>query len=282
MHYVKEHKRKSGTPTMGGIAFVFASVATTICFVGKINKTLIICFSIGLAYMSVGVLDDFLKMKHKQNLGLKAWQKFFFQACIALFSGIYCLRAGLTDLHIPFLNETLRLGFWVLPLSVFVFIGAVNAVNLTDGLDGLAAGVSVPCFLTLSVLMAIQNANEGLTVLGFNIVGSLLAYLLFNVFPARIFMGDTGSLALGGFAASICVFSGNALYLSIVGACFIFSVISVIIQVIYYKATKGKRVFMMAPIHHHFQMKGYSETQIAYAYSTITLFLGVLIIITVL
>ena len=279
--YVKEHKGKSGTPTMGGIAFVFASVITTVCFVDKINKTLVICLAIGLAYMSVGVLDDFLKKKHKQNLGLRAWQKLLFQTCIAVFSGIYCVRAGLTDMYIPFLNKSLRLGFLVLPLSVFVFIGAVNAVNLTDGLDGLAAGVSVPCFVTLGVLMSLQNANEGLSVLVFCIAGSLLGYLLFNVFPARVFMGDTGSLALGGFIASICVFSGNALYLAVVGACFVISVISVIIQVIYYKVTKGKRVFLMAPIHHHFQMKGYSETQIAYAYFTITLLLGVLTIISV-
>jgi phospho-N-acetylmuramoyl-pentapeptide-transferase len=159
------------------------------------------------------------------------------------------------------------------------FVATVNAVNLTDGLDGLAAGSCVPFFLCIGCLILLQQGETAFAVLSFSLVGSLLGYLCFNVSPASVFMGDTGSLALGGFAAAIGVFSGNALYLLVIGAVFVLSVISVIMQVIYYKVTGGKRIFLMSPIHHHFQKKGFSESKIAYAYSMVTLLLGVLCII---
>ena len=172
------------------------------------------------------------------------------------------------------------MGLGIVPLAVFVFIATVNAVNLTDGLDGLAAGVSVPFFASFGLLIVLQGNITGLPTLCFSLVGALLAYLLFNVPPASIFMGDTGSLSLGGFAAAVALFSGNAFYLPVIGGCFVFSVISVILQVIYYKATGGKRIFLMAPAHHHFQEKGYSESRISYAYSMITVLLGMVCIIS--
>lgn len=272
--YVKEHKNKGGTPTMGGLAFITAAVLAASVFVRKIDRTFIITLAIGLSYMAVGLLDDFLKRKHKENLGLKAWQKFAFQTAIAVMAGFYCIRAGLTRLHVPFLGVSIELGVWTLPLAVFVFLATVNAVNLTDGLDGLASGVSIPFFGALGIIVSMQAGNVALPTLCFTLVGALLAYLLFNAPPASVFMGDTGSLALGGFAACIGVFTGNALYIAIVGLPFVFSVISVIIQVIYYKATGGKRVFLMAPVHHHFQEKGYSESKISYAYFVMSLILG--------
>ncbi|MBQ8395190.1 MAG: phospho-N-acetylmuramoyl-pentapeptide-transferase [Clostridia bacterium] len=274
LSYVKEHTSKSGTPTMGGLAFVFATVLTTVIFAPKMGRTTLICLVIGLSYMAVGLLDDGLKKKRKENLGLRAWQKFVFQALIAVFSGIYCVRAGLTSLNIPFFNLKIDIGGWIIPLAVFVFLATVNAVNLTDGLDGLAAGTSIPFFLTLSLLIVLQNGDSSVIILGIAVSGALFAYLLFNVSPASVFMGDTGSLALGGFAASIAIFSGNALYVAVVGGCFVLSVISVLLQVIYYKATGGKRIFLMAPIHHHFQKKGYSESKIAFAYTVATTILG--------
>lgn len=280
--YVKEHKNKGGTPTMGGLAFITAAVVAAILFVRKADRTFVITLAIGLAYMAVGLLDDFLKRKHKENLGLKAWQKFAFQTAIAIAAGGYCIRAGLTRLYIPFLGVTFELGWWILPLAVFVFLATVNAVNLTDGLDGLASGVSVPFFLSLGVIVSLQAGNSAVSTLCFALVGALLAYLLFNVSPASVFMGDTGSLALGGFAACIGVFTGNALYIAIVGLPFVFSVISVIIQVIYYKVTGGKRVFLMSPVHHHFQEKGYSESKISYAYFVISLIAGAACIATLL
>ncbi len=281
LSYVKEHKKKGGTPTMGGIAFLSAALLTTVLFAPKRDKTLLVCLAIGVAYMAVGLLDDFFKLKRKENLGLKARQKLLFQTLIALFAGTYCARAGLTRLYFPFFGGFIELGWWILPLSVFVFLATVNAVNLTDGLDGLAAGVSVPFFATVGLLIVMQKGNDSLATLSFSLVGALGAYLLFNTPPASVFMGDTGSLSLGGFASIIAICSGNTLYIAVVGGCFVFSVISVLIQVIYYKATGGKRVFLMAPAHHHFQEKGFAESKISYAYFLITLLLGLLCIATV-
>lgn len=272
--YVKEHTGKSGTPTMGGIAFITAGCLTAVLFLQQVDRTTILCLAVGLAYMSVGVLDDFLKCKRKENLGLKAWQKLLLQVALAVCCGVYCLRAGLTELHIPFFGKSYALGAWMFPLAVFVFIATVNAVNLTDGLDGLAAGTSVPFFLAMGIIILLQNGSGSIALLAFCLTGALLGYLLFNVSPASVFMGDTGSLALGGFAAAIATFTGNALYLLVIGGCFVFSVISVLLQVIYYKATGGKRIFLMAPVHHHFQEKGHSETRISYAYFLVTLVLG--------
>ena len=279
--YVKEHKTKSGTPTMGGIAFILASVFAVTLFLHKADKTALITLAIGLSYMIVGLIDDFLKRKHKENLGLRAWQKFVFQTCIAILAGIYCYRAGFTKLYLPFFKGKWEIGWGIIPLASFVFLGTVNAVNLTDGLDGLAGGASIPFFACLGILILLQNGSSALATVCFALVGAVLAYLLFNVTPARVFMGDTGSLALGGFAACIGVFSGNTLYVAVMGAMFVFSVISVVLQVIYYKATGGKRIFLMAPAHHHFQKKGYSETQISYAYFVITLLLGVICLLFV-
>ena len=282
LSYVKEHKKKSGTPTMGGLAFVFAALLSTALFMEKANQPLIVTLAIGLSYMAVGLMDDFLKKKHKENLGLKAGQKFFFQACIAVLAGIFCLRSEFTFLYIPFTKLKWELGLWMFPLVVFVFLATVNAVNLTDGLDGLASSVSIPFFLTLGVLIFLQGDAYGISSLCFALVGALLAYLLFNVSPACVFMGDTGSLALGGFASCVAVFTGNALYILVVGIAFVLSVISVLLQVIYYKATGGKRIFLMAPIHHHFQEKGYSESKISYAYFLVTFLLGAVCVLTAL
>ncbi len=279
LSYVEEHKKKGGTPTMGGIAFLSAAFLATLIFSRKADKTLLVSLVVGLSYMIVGLMDDFLKIVCKQNLGLRAWQKLAFQTCIAIFSGIYAWRIGIAELHLPFFQKMISIGWGILPLSLFVFLATVNAVNLTDGLDGLAAGASTPFFACLGVLILLQDGNTGLSLLCFCLVGGLLGYLFFNVSPASVFMGDTGSLALGGFASAIAVFTGNTLYIAVIGGCFVFSVISVVLQVIYYKATKGKRIFLMAPVHHHFQKRGYSESKIAYAYFAITLFLGILCIV---
>ncbi len=282
LSYVKEHKGKSGTPTMGGIAFVLAAFLTAIIFQKTADRAFILTLVIGLAYMIVGLLDDGLKCLHKENLGLKAWQKFVFQGIIAIAAGIYCFRAALTQINIPFFNASIELGWWIIPWTVFTFLATVNAVNLTDGLDGLAAGNSLPFFIAFGVIIHLQQGNDSLVLLSFCLSGAVGAYLLFNTHPATIFMGDTGSLALGGFASCIACFTGNALYIVVVGVCFVASVVSVIVQVVYYKVTKGKRVFLMAPIHHHFQQKGYSETKIAYAYSIFTGLMGLLCIIALL
>ena len=235
LKYVKEHKKKEGTPTMGGLAFIFAAVLTTLLLSKRIDRTTLVCLTIGVSYMLVGLLDDLLKKKHKENLGLKAWQKFTFQTLVAVFAGIFCFRAGLTTLNIPFVKWSIDVGMWIIPISIFVFLATVNGVNLTDGLDGLAANSCLPFFATLGVLCSFGQLL-GQAILAFSLCGALTAYLLFNSSPASIFMGDTGSLSLGGFGACIGIFSGNALYIAVVGITFVFSVISVILQVIYYKA----------------------------------------------
>ena len=280
--YVKEHAKKSGTPTMGGLAFISSALITSAIFIRQATRATLVTGVIALAYMAVGLLDDYLKRKHKQNLGLKAWQKFSFQAIIAVLAGLFCLRSHLTFLYFPFLDIRVNLGFWFLPLTVFVFLATVNAVNLTDGLDGLAGGTSVPFFLGLGVIIRLQAQDSGQAVICFCTAGALCAYLLFNTYPASVFMGDTGSLALGGIASCVATFTGNALYIVILGIPFVLSVLSVVIQVIYFKITGGKRVFLMAPIHHHFQKKGYSESKIAYAYSLISALLGAVCICSLL
>ena len=282
LSYVKEHKGKSGTPTMGGLAFILSAIVAFVLFPGRADRTAIVALTVGVSYLLVGFLDDFLKKRRKQNLGLRAWQKSVFQAFAAVFAGIYCVRAGLTVLHIPFFGVSFDIGWWMFPLAVFVFLATVNCVNLTDGLDGLAAGTCIPFFLAMGILIVLRGENSPLATLSFCLCGSLGAYLLFNASPASVFMGDTGSLSLGGFAACIGVFTGNALYIAVIGAMFVLSGATVIIQVLYFKATHGKRVFLMAPVHHHFQEKGYSECKISYAYAAVTTVLGALCILAAL
>lgn len=273
--FVKEHKGKSGTPTMGGLAFVVATVATAVVFGIKDDKTTLLTLAISLSFALVGFLDDALKCHRKENLGLRAWQKFAFQSLIALCAGIYAWRMQITQLYLPFWGSTVNIGWGVFPLTVFAFLATVNAVNLTDGLDGLAAGVSVPFFLFLGVILLLENTGES-SLLCFALVGALVAYLLFNTPKASVFMGDTGSLALGGFASCIACFTGNTLYIPVLGATFVLSAVTVIMQVVYFKITGGKRIFLMTPVHHHFQQKGYSESKISYAYATATAVLGTL------
>ena len=272
LSYVVEHKQKSGTPTMGGIAFVVASVITTLLFINTLDRTLLVTLVIGGAYMMIGLLDDMLKLRKKQNLGLTAIQKLTFQILVSIFATIYAIKSGLTELNIPFINRQIDFGYWLLPLGIFVFLATVNCVNLTDGLDG---GSCVPLFLFFGAILAMQKENS-LSILSFALSASLLGYLCFNAYPASVFMGDTGSLALGGFLSCIALFSGNLFYIATVGVVFVMSGLTVILQVVYFKGTKGKRIFKMTPIHHHFQECGYYETKISYSYFIVTLILALI------
>ncbi len=274
LHYVKEHKNKGGTPTMGGLAFILAASVVAFAANGTANKPFLVTLAVGIGYLAVGFLDDFLKKARGNNLGLRPYQKIIFQFAVAVMAGIYCCLEGLTVVKIPYTSVEFDLGWGMLPLAVLVLIATVNSVNLTDGLDGLAGSVSAVFFAVVGGLVLLQEQDSGIPNLCFCLTGALLAFLVFNVNRASVFMGDTGSLSLGGFAACAALFSGNALVIPIVGVMFVLSSISVIIQVIYYKKT-GKRIFLMAPIHHHFQEKGHSEGKIAYIYSVITVILGI-------
>ena len=269
LSYVREHSKKEGTPTMGGLAFILAAVLAAIPFARNADKPFFVALAVGLGYLAVGFLDDLLKQKRGKNLGLRPYQKIIFQFGVALMASVYCCIDGLTVLRLPYTSFAADIGWWMLPLGILVFLGTVNGVNLTDGLDGLAGGTSAVFFLALGCLIALQGESGALSLLCFCLVGALAAYLIFNASRASLFMGDTGSLSLGGFAASAALFSGNALVVPIAGIMFVLSSISVILQVIYYKKT-GKRIFLMAPLHHHFQQKGYSEGKIAYVYAAVT------------
>ncbi len=289
LHYVKEHKGKEGTPTMGGLfAILPAIIIYFICF-GFSSRLSVISVSIGLAFLTVGFLDDFIKIKFKKNEGLKAYQKIFFQLFIAVFAGVFAYVNQLTLFYIPFTKTTVNLGFFTIPIIIFIFLAITNSVNLTDGLDGLAGSVSTVYLIFLAIIIYIQisffqnvylqiSEYNGLISLIVCLVGGLTGFLLFNVSKAKVFMGDTGSLAIGGFIGAISVFSLNSFFIPILGIMFVLSSISVIVQVLYYKKTK-KRVFLMAPLHHHFQHKGYTETQISYCYSFVTLVVGVVCVI---
>ena len=273
LSYVKEHKSKGGTPTMGGLAFILAAAVVALAANGFTDKPFLVSLAVGLGYLAVGFLDDFLKKMRRDNLGLRPYQKIIFQLAVAVMACVYCCLEGLTVLRIPYTQISVNIGWGMLPLGVFVFLATVNSVNLTDGLDGLAGSVSAVFFGVVGVLLVLQGQGGAQASLCFCLLGALAAYLVFNTNRASVFMGDTGSLSLGGFAACVALFSGNALVIPIAGIMFVLSSISVIIQVIYYKKT-GKRIFLMAPVHHHFQEKGYSEGKIGYVYSVVTLILG--------
>lgn len=275
--YVKEHKDKSGTPTMGGLAFITAIIAISLVFLRFSDRTVNLTLIIVGGFMLVGFLDDFLKIYKKKNEGLKPYQKIIFQVGIAAVAAVYCYLNGITEIYIPFGGGLHFNIFWgIIPLVLFVFVATVNCVNLTDGLDGLAGSVSLCYLLAMGVMLALNEVS--IATICFIAVGALAAFLVFNVNKASVFMGDTGSLALGGLIACVTVFSGNTLYLPVLGITFVFSGISVIIQVIYYKRT-GRRVFLMSPAHHHFQMKGYSESKITYVYALVTAIIGMICII---
>lgn len=279
--YVKEHNYKSGTPTMGGVIFVFSAIISFFMLSCGNKSLAVVSAAIGGAYMIVGFIDDFIKIKLGRNEGLNPLQKTIFEMIIAVIVSVYCYKKGLTRMYIPFGGETIDFGGFFIPICIFAFLATTNSVNLTDGLDGLAGGVSYIYFLALAILIYAEtkmfSANyvnvreyENLSLLCVSLSGGIVGFLLFNTYKASVFMGDTGSLSIGGFIASVSIFSGNSFFIPIMGITFVLSSISVIMQVIYFKTT-GKRVFLMAPLHHHFQHMGYSESKIVFAYKFVTL-----------
>jgi phospho-N-acetylmuramoyl-pentapeptide-transferase len=231
-----------------------------------------------LAYGVLGFLDDYLKIKTHKNLGLRAYQKIIGQGGIALLVSVFYYiynRAG--TVVVPFANVTIDLGFWILPFTFLLFIATTNAVNLTDGLDGLAGGVTAVCLAAFSLLAvlvskSVVRVDELQAILNVVAVaiGALLCYLLFNSNRATVFMGDTGSLFLGGFVAAVSLFCYMPLFVLVLGAMYVLSALSVIIQVAYFKFSGGKRVFLMAPFHHHLEKHGWGEARIVALYCIVT------------
>lgn len=280
LKYVTEHFSKSGTPTMGGIGFTLVTAAVFLIS-GNLSVIPSVALLVFIIYAVIGFCDDWIKIKFGKNEGLTPLQKIVFQTLVAVIAAAFCIYRSLANFYLPFSDRLLNVGYGFIPFGIFVFLATTNCVNLTDGLDGLAASVSVVTLLSVAVIIVLQtekfsgyylNKSEylSLAVLATCAAGSLSGYLLFNSSKASLFMGDTGSLGLGGLIASVYMFSGNALYIPIIGIMFVVSGISVIVQVIHFKRTK-KRIFLMAPLHHHFQHKGYSECKITVWYFFITL-----------
>ena len=264
------HLKKNGTPTMGGIIFLLGVVVTSLFYVKDFPKIIPVLF-MTVGFGVVGFLDDFIKVVLRRSEGLTPAQKMAGQLVVTAVFAYYMVQisdVGLTML-IPFSGgKYLDIGWLAVPLLFFAVIGTVNGTNFTDGLDGLAASVTVMVAVFFTVVAV--GTNSGIAPVTCAVTGGLLGFLLFNVYPASVFMGDTGSLALGGFVASAAYMMRLPLFLLIVRLIYLVEVLSVIIQVTYFKATHGKRFFKMAPIHHHFEKCGWSETRVVTVFSIIT------------
>ena len=266
----ESHLKKNGTPTMGGILILFSVVVTSLFFVKDYPKIIPVLF-LTMGFGLIGFLDDYIKVVLKRSMGLHAWQKFSLQIVVTGIFTYYLLNYTDVSLamKVPFMDGVyLDFGWLNIPLLFFIVIGTVNGTNFTDGLDGLASSVTV-LVATFFTVVAI-GTNSGIEPITCAVVGALLGFLLFNVHPASVFMGDTGSLALGGFVAATAYVMQMPLFIVIVGFIYMIEVISVIMQVTYFRATGGKRIFKMAPIHHHFELCGWSETRVVAVFSIVT------------
>lgn len=270
------HMSKQGTPTMGGLMFILgAAVAVAVLgwpdfLAGRFGGGFVFLFA--LVFGVIGYIDDYVKVKHHQNTGLTAPQKFLLQLAAAILFTVIMRRHGyLTpDLYVPFVNVTFAVP-WPLYMvfAAFVMVGTVNAVNITDGIDGLAAGVTMPVMLFFTAVAALWNRWE-LGLFSAALLGGLAAFLMYNFHPAKVFMGDTGSLFLGGAVCGLAFGLDVPLVLILVGIIYIAETLSDIIQVAYFKATHGKRIFRMAPLHHHLEMGGWSEVKLVCVFTAIT------------
>ena len=274
------HLKKQGTPTMGGLIILTSIIITSLFYVSRYPKVIPVLF-MTVGFGIIGFLDDYIKIVLKRYEGLKPMQKLVGQFVITGIFAWYVVNSGEvgTDMLIPFTGgfdhgKFLHLGILFVPALFFIVLGTDNGVNFTDGLDGLCTSVTilVATFLTIVAI----GENAGISPITGAVVGSLLGFLLFNVYPAKVFMGDTGSLALGGFVSATVFMMRMPLFLPIIGFIYFVEVLSVIIQVTYFKKTGGKRIFRMAPIHHHFELGGWSETRVVAVFAIVTAILCLL------
>lgn len=274
----KSHQKKSGTPTMGGLVIIFSIVVTTLIMTGKFTEptmdTLLLIL-VTLGFGLVGFLDDFIKVVLKRNLGLTSRQKLFGQIIVAVVFFLVLKQTEFsTVISIPLTNISFDLGWAYLFFVIFWLVGFSNAVNLTDGLDGLVSGTAAIAFGALGVL-AWNQANLEIAIFSVAVVGAVLGFLVFNAHPAKVFMGDTGSLALGGAIAAVSILEKMEILLLIIGGIFVIETLSVILQVLFYKTT-GKRIFRMSPLHHHFELGGWSEWRVVVTFWAAGLLLAVI------
>lgn len=286
--YVEQHKQKEGVPTMGGTIFLAAAAVACLIFWKGQNKMAVVALVVTVVYGGIGALDDGIKIIMKRNLGLRAYQKIISQSLIAVLATYYCYKSDYigSEVFLPILNKTVNLSRWYFPLGFLIYIATTNCVNLTDGLDGLA-GTTVAVYLGFVgalVYLAYKDAIglgqtfyaeelRNVTIFAAALIGGILGFLWHNSYKASIFMGDTGSLALGGACAVLPMMIKKPFVIPIVGIMFVVSGVSVIVQVAVYKL-KRKRVFLMAPFHHHLEMKGKNESKIVAFYAIITVIAG--------
>ena len=263
----KSHMVKTGTPTMGGLVFIAASIMATLIVIPQsfreINLIVVILAYVG--YSVIGFIDDFLIVVKKNNKGLLPRYKFFMQSVLAVIFYLFYKDVNDSTIIIPFIGKSLELGWFYMVLVFFMFTGTSNAVNLSDGLDGLSSGLVILATIPF-VYFCVRSNNISIAIFLCAVIGSLIGYLRFNLHPAKIFMGDTGSLALGGLLAAVAMVTKEELALVLIGGVFVLEALSVIIQVAYFKATHGKRIFRMSPIHHHFELGGMPETKVVYMF----------------
>lgn len=274
------HLAKNGTPTMGGVLMILAILITGLTR-SNIGSDMVVGLISVVGFGLVGFLDDFIIIKKRRSLGLKPWQKIVLQLALALYISYYqyTKSASAAQLIIPFTDAVINLGSLYIPIMTFIIIGIVNAVNLTDGLDGLASGVTL-IVATFFMLFAMGIANQDIAILAAVTIGACLGFLGFNSYPAKIFMGDTGSMALGGAVVAFSVLTNSILLIPLVGGIYFAEAISVILQVGSYKIRK-KRIFKMAPIHHHFEQCGWPETRVVFVFWITTVILAWIGIIAV-
>ena len=268
----QSHMVKSGTPTMGGVAII-GGVLITCLTSGETTRDMLVILGAFLAFGILGFLDDFVKVTRKRNLGLTAKQKLVLQILIAVILAVYQSHFSVyeTKVFIPFINDNIDFGIWYIPFIAFVVVAMVNAVNLTDGLDGLASGVT----LIVALFLAIVGSTYGSPTAALfcsAMAGACFGFLMFNKHPAKVFMGDTGSLALGGGIAAAAIIMNVVLILPFVGGVYVAEALSVVLQVVSYK-TRKKRIFKMAPLHHHFELSGWKETKVVAVFWLVTFIL---------
>lgn len=273
----KSHYKKSGTPTMGGIIIMIALLITAITS-GMMDKDMIVLLISTFGFGLIGFIDDFIKTVKKRSLGLKPYQKIIGQVILAVILAVYQSQVSVmgTKIIVPFMHDKyLDLGPFYVPFLAFVVVATVNSVNLTDGLDGLASGVTLIVLSFFGIVALNWGVSRSISVFAGALAGACLGFLVYNSYPAKIFMGDTGSMALGGAVAGLAIMLNLPLIIPIAGGIYFIEALSVIIQVTSFKLT-GKRVFLMSPLHHHFEQKGWKETKVVIVFWSVTVALCLL------
>lgn len=275
----QSHLKKTGTPNMGGLMILLGvTLACFLPFRGQRNTIPVLILTIGFGL--IGFADDYIKVVKKRSDGLLAWQKFLLQVLVSLLFAFYVQKIHYVPLtmKIPFMTgKVLNFGFLNIPIMVFIAVATVNGTNFTDGVDGLASCVTIA--VAVFFVIAAAAAASGVILAGTAMIGALMGFLLYNAYPAKVFMGDTGSLALGGFVTGMAYMLQLPLFIPIVGFIYAIEVISVIIQVLWFRHTGGERFFRMAPIHHHFEMGGWSEVRVVAVFTIVTAVLGAVAIL---